>query len=92
MSLPVIFATLAAGDQNLSLFDTQFAALGALVVIPCAASGQNAVVLTPNANTPTVAAYSDLSPIFTWKQAQTFLPPDKIFQIKMRTTKRLFGT
>lgn len=71
MSLPVIFATLAAGDQNLSLFDTQFAALGALVVIPCAASGQNAVVLTPNANTPTVAAYSDLSPIFTWKQAQT---------------------
>ena len=71
MSLPVIFATLAAGDQNLSLFDTQFAAIGALVVIPCAASGQNAVVLTPNPNTPTVAAYSDLSPIFTWKQAQT---------------------
>ncbi len=71
MPLPVTFATLAAGNQNASLFDTQFAAVGALTIIPCTASGQNAVLLTPKANTPTVASYTDLTPVFAWKQAQT---------------------
>src|SRR5258708_40012863 len=71
MTLPVTFATLAAGNQNLALIDTQFAAIGALSVIPCTATGQNAVVLTPNANTPIITGYTDLTPVFAWKQAQT---------------------
>jgi hypothetical protein len=51
MSLPVTFATLAAGNQPLSLFDTEFAAVAALGYIPCAASaGPNNIALTPFAS------------------------------------------
>lgn len=71
MALPVTFATLAAGNQPLSLFDTQFAAVGALGVIPCAAAGQNSITLTPNANTPAVSSYTDLAPSFSYVAAQT---------------------
>lgn len=71
MALPVNFATLAGGNEPLLLFDTQFAAVGALGVIPCAAAGQNAVALTPNANTPTVSSYTDLAPSFSFAAAQT---------------------
>lgn len=71
MTLPVTFATLTAGNQPLSLFDTQSAALGALGVIPCAAAGQNAITLTPNANTPTISGYTDLAPSFSFVAAQT---------------------
>jgi len=71
MPLPVTFATLTQGNEPAALLDTQFAALGALVHIPCTAVGQNAVTLTPAANTPTVAAYTDLSPAFLWVQPQT---------------------
>ena len=71
MALPVTFATLPAGNEPLSLIDQQFAALGALTTIPCTASGQNAVVLTPAANTPTINAYTPEAPRFGWTQAQT---------------------
>lgn len=71
MALPVTFATLTAGNQPLSLLDTQSAALGALGVIPCAAAGQNTVTLTPNANTPTISGYTDLAPSFSFVAAQT---------------------
>ena len=71
MTLPVTFATLASGSQNAALFDQQFAALGACVDIACTAAGSNAIVLTPQANTPTVLAYSNLTPKFVWTQAQT---------------------
>ena len=71
MPLPVNFATLTQGNQPLSLLDTQFAALGALVHIPCTAVGQNAVTLTAAVNTPTITAYTNLSPVFMWVQAQT---------------------
>lgn len=71
MSLPVTFATLQSGNQPLSLIDTQSAALGALGVIPCAAAGQNSITLTPNANTPTIASYTDLAPSFSYTAAQT---------------------
>ena len=74
MPLPVTFATLTAGNQQLALFDTQFAALGALVRIPCTASGSNAVVLTPLNNTPSVTTYA-AGPIFVWTQAQTSTGP-----------------
>lgn len=71
MSLPVTFATLTGGNQPLSLLDTQFAAVGALGAIPCACSGQNALTLTPLANTPTVSSYTDLQPSFVFTAAQT---------------------
>jgi hypothetical protein len=71
LALPVTFTNLSAGNQPLSLFDTQFAAVAALGVIPCSASGQNAIVLTPNANTPTISGYTDLAPSFSFAAAQT---------------------
>ncbi len=72
MSLPVpSFAALAAGNQNLSLLDSQFNALGACVDIPCTATGSNAVLLTPAANTPSIALYTPLTPKFVWTQATT---------------------
>lgn len=60
MALPITFA-----GQNfiqMSALDTQFAAVGALTAIPCAASGANVITLTPNANTPTIAAYANYQP------------------------------
>ena len=71
MSLPVTFATLAGGNQPLSLLDTQFSAVAALGSIPCAAAGQNTIALTPFSNTPTVSSYPDLSPSFVFAAAQT---------------------
>lgn len=71
MALPVNFAGLAGGNQPLTLFDTQFAAVAALGQIPCAAAGQNAVALTPFANTPTISSYPDLAPSFAFAAAQT---------------------
>jgi hypothetical protein len=71
VGLPVIFATLPGGNQPLSLFDTQFAAVSALGAVPCAAAGQNTIALTPFANTPTIASYPDLQPSFVFAAAQT---------------------
>ncbi len=71
MPLPVIFATLAQGNESLALLDTQFNALGALVVIPCNSSGQNSILLTTASNTPTITSYTNASPVFTWFQQQT---------------------
>jgi hypothetical protein len=72
VTLPVpSFAALAAGNQNLSLFDQQFAAVAAQGVIACTASGSNTVILTPATNYFVPAAYTDAAPVFTWKQAQS---------------------
>lgn len=74
MALPVTFGTLPGGTgvtQPLALFDTQFAALGALVFIPCAAAGQNNILLTPAANTPALTGYTTTSPVFGFYAAQT---------------------
>ncbi len=59
MALPVVFATLAAGNEALALLDTQFAAVGALGIVPCTATGTNAIALAPNANTPAISAYAN---------------------------------
>jgi hypothetical protein len=76
MTLPVpSFAALATGNQNLSLFDSQFNAIGVLVDIPCTASGTNAITLTPVANTPAVTAYTDMAPTFSWQQPATTTGP-----------------
>jgi len=71
MALPVAFATLTGGNQPLSLFDTQFAAVAAIGSIPCAAAGQNTIALSPFANTPTISSYTDLAPSFVFAAAQT---------------------
>jgi hypothetical protein len=71
MALPVNFAALTGGNQPLTLFDTQFAAVASLGAVPCAAAGQNAIALTPFANTPTISSYPDLAPSFVFVAAQT---------------------
>jgi hypothetical protein len=71
MALPVNFSGLTGGNQPLTLFDTQFAAVASLGSVPCAAAGQNAIALTPFANTPTIASYPDLAPSFVFVAAQT---------------------
>ena len=49
------------GDQvgpiPLSALDSDFSAVGALGIVPCAATGTNSITLTPFANTPTISAY-----------------------------------
>lgn len=57
MPLPNTFANLTTA-QMVAL-DQNDAALGALGIIPCTVAGSDALVLTPNANTPTVPAYAN---------------------------------
>ena len=57
MSLPFQFA--AVTDATGAQIDANNAALGALTPIPCTASGSNSQVLTANASTPTITAYSN---------------------------------
>jgi hypothetical protein len=71
MALPVTFATLAAGNEPLSLFDTQFAAVAALGIIPCTATGVNTIALAPNAGTPNISSYTSLAPSFAFIAAAT---------------------
>ena len=60
MALPVIFANLPSGNTPAATLDQNFAALGAIVTIPCVATGTNAFTLTPAANSPSVTAYNQL--------------------------------
>lgn len=60
MGLPWIFANLAAGNQPASKLDDNFAALGAITLIPCTASGTNAYALAPFSNAPALAVYNQL--------------------------------
>lgn len=55
------YANLTDGLQNFSLFDQSLADMGLLGTIPCAASGTNAIALTPLATAfaPTIPAYSN---------------------------------
>lgn len=55
MAWPVTFAALST--VPLSDLDTMFNAAGALTVIPCSATGTNALSLSPLANTPTIGGY-----------------------------------
>lgn len=59
MALPVTFATLAAGNQPASLLDQNFAAVAAMGVIQCTATGTNAYALTPITNMPAVTSYAN---------------------------------
>lgn len=55
MTLPFIFANAAAGKQPAANLDTNFNAVALNTVIPCTASGVNAITLTPNALPPNQA-------------------------------------
>jgi len=50
MAPRTVYANLADGLQNLSLWDQSLADMGTLGVIPCTAAGTNAIVLTPIAS------------------------------------------
>lgn len=69
MPLPYIFA--AVTELDTPALDANFAALGALTVIPCTCAGTNALTLTPVANTPTVSAYTSISPVFAFIAVNT---------------------
>lgn len=56
---PVTFATLAAGNQSLSLLDTMFGVVGEMGQVQCTASGANAIALSPITNMPTITSYVD---------------------------------
>jgi hypothetical protein len=60
MTWPTTFGTLLGGDEPLSLFDGMFNQTAAMIQIPCSASGNNAVSLTPLINCPALAAYNEL--------------------------------
>ncbi len=64
MALPWTFAN--ATTLFTSRLDDDFNALGALVIIPCSASGTNTILLTTAANTPTVSAYTTYTPVFSF--------------------------
>lgn len=57
MALPSTFTgnVTPTGEE----LDANFNALGALTPIPCVVSGTSAIVMTPEPNTPSVAAYSN---------------------------------
>lgn len=57
MPLPVTFANLTT--PSLAQLDQNFAALGNLVIIPCGVVGTNALVLSPSATSPNLAAYAN---------------------------------
>lgn len=71
MVWPVIFANLGGGNQPLGLFDQMFNQVAQVIAIPCNATGQNAISLTPIGNNPTLASgYTELCG-FRFRAAQT---------------------
>lgn len=60
MALPVTFANLTTA--TMADLDENFAALGALTATPCTLAGTGALVLTPAANTPSLAGYVNYQP------------------------------
>lgn len=70
MTYPVVFGTLAAGNQPASDFDTMFNIAGQQGNIPCVATGTNAITLTPGTNYYVPAAYTN-GQLVSWKAAAT---------------------
>lgn len=70
MALPYQFANVS--QLNTPELDSDFNALGALVTIPCTATGTNTIALTTvTTNTPAVTAYTSLAPQFAFIAAAT---------------------
>lgn len=59
MAFPTIFATLAGGNEPLSLFDTMFNVVGTMGTVFTTAAGANTIALTPTTNMPTITAYTN---------------------------------
>ena len=57
MALPVTFGNLTSAQ--LSQLDQNFAAVAALGIIPCIATGSNSIALTGAVNTPDISAYGN---------------------------------
>ena len=57
MALPFAFTSVTSAHG--SDLDSNFAAVGALGVIPGTVAGTNALVFTAAANTPTISAYAN---------------------------------
>ena len=64
MALPYTFANVTELDTP--QLDANFAAVAALGTIPCGCTGTNALTLTPAANTPTIAAYTNQAPVVSF--------------------------
>jgi hypothetical protein len=58
-AFPTTFATLAGGNQPLSLLDTMFGVVGNMAQVMCTATGTNTIALTPITNMPTQGAYQN---------------------------------
>jgi hypothetical protein len=54
-----VFGTLAAGSQPLSLFDTLSGQIAQTVIVPCTATGTNAIALTATSAAPTISSYAN---------------------------------
>jgi hypothetical protein len=78
MAYPVNFQGLAAGNQPLSLLDTMFAQIAAMIAIPCTVAGQNFLTLTPVTGAPTLAAYANFN-AFTFVAVNTSTSPVQAF-------------
>lgn len=57
MPLPVIFGGLSAA--LMSDLDQDFAAVGALTIVPCTVTGTNTLALSPSPNSPAITVYTD---------------------------------
>lgn len=57
-------------NPNMSNLDQSIAALGAMGVIPCTATGTNTIALAPNANTPSLSGYANYQ-LFSFVAAAT---------------------
>jgi hypothetical protein len=70
MGWPTTFAQLAGGNQPLSIFDVMFQQVAQMIAIPCTASGQNNITLSPIGQAPTLTAYTEFCG-FRFKAVQT---------------------
>jgi len=70
MGWPTTFATLAGGNQPLSIFDTMFAQVAQMIAIPSVAAGQNSLTLSPIGNAPILTSYTEFC-AFRYKAVQT---------------------
>ena len=57
MPLPVIFGGMSAA--LMSDLDQDFAAVGALTIVPCTVTGTNTLALSPSPNSPAITVYTD---------------------------------
>jgi len=70
MGWPTIFAQLAGGNQPLAIFDTMFNQVAQMLAIPCVASGQNSITVSPIGTSPILPSYTEFCAV-RFKAVQT---------------------